>query len=262
MLYEIKKDIKEKEDFLEFFGQEKSQICKPLYEVKDGRELRQKIFTGSEFCSQEELHYVYQNSAYCTMFLNTITDGWFTNGIRGKKLQHLIFQLAEKKFPNPANCKVLDYGCGQGENGLGLAMLGYDVTFADIPHAYFKFLEFLCKKYLHELKITFLPIVQQEFVLTEMYDFIVSDEMLEHTFEPEQTLRHLSDHLVEGGWMYLSYFFDDMKGQDPSHLHKNYLRFNDAQRFVGIIVDNRLIPMVRDHCGVMKCYQKLNGKLE
>lgn len=262
-MLKLQNDIKAREDFLEFFGKTREEVCKHLISLKGGgKELRQEIFKEERSLSKNEVYDLYRYSDYSTIFLLNITDNWFSSIDSGYN-EHLIFKLAFKKFSNPKDCKVLEWGCGWGAWGLKLAFLGYDVTLADIPHPYFNFLQLLCMKYLPvEVRVRFLPIPYAEYILSETYDYIISDEVLEHTFEPENTIQHLSDHLKEGGWIYLSYFFDDMRGEDPSHLHNNTLRYNDAQRFVGILVDKRLIPMARDHNGVLKGYQKLNGKLE
>jgi 2-polyprenyl-3-methyl-5-hydroxy-6-metoxy-1,4-benzoquinol methylase len=169
---------------------------------------------------------------------------------------HFAWKLAAKKFPEPEGIKVLDYGSGPSHLGVKLALMGYDVTLMDIPHRYFEFLKYLVSKY-QIANVKFINITTGEHDILGMFNYMINSDVLEHCDEPEQTLEHMIEHLKVGGWMYLSTFFDDMEGHDPSHLRKNTMRYNDADRWFGMVVRRGLLPFEMDSSGVEKGFQRI-----
>jgi len=123
--------------------------------------------------------------------------------------------LFQKKNNSYAHIKVLNYGCGAYYHPLELSKYGFNLTFADFNQKYFQFM----KKIFSE-SVNF-HTIDSDTSLTEIYDYIICQEVLEHVLEPERVLEHLTTHLKSGGYLSLSTFFDDMNGQDPSHLRKN-----------------------------------------
>ncbi len=88
--------------------------------------------------------------------------------------------------------------------------------------------------------------------------FIVHNcsEVLEHVWEPEEVLVHMIEHMKDDGWMYLSTFFDDMRGQDPTHLVQNTKRYNSPEVWLSKVRDHGLVPRIFDMNGVPKGFQK------
>ncbi len=114
-------------------------------------------------------------------------------------MPQLLANLIESYFTQP---RILYYGCGNGMIALGLKNMGFDdITLADIPHRYNKFLQFISDKY--KLGFKFIPIeAGNEYPLDSKYDVIICSEVLE-VWEPEVTLLHLVEHLELFGYMYL-----------------------------------------------------------
>ena len=90
----------------------------------------------------------------------------------------------------------------------------------------------------------------------DKYDYIISSEVLEHVWEPEEVLVHMIDHLKDDGVMYLSTFFDDMRGQDPTHLVQNTKRYNSPDTWLAIVKNKGLVPTIFDMNGVPKGFKK------
>jgi len=256
----LENDVK-MEDFVEFFGKTREELLKPREQISDD-EWKRKVFRNADSLSREALHSLYKDTDYYLMDSREVGGSYFSH-IFSEPLVHLVFQFPLKMYPQK-NCKILEWGCGTGRIGLKLALLGYDVTLADIPHPHFHFIKLLCEKYLipQGFKINFIPITVNELVLTDMYDYIICREVLEHVADVEPVLDHLVSHLRYKNWMFLSYFFDDMQGHDPSHLHRNTLKYNNPEKFLGILVRRKLIPMVRNEAGTEKVFQKLSGSLD
>ncbi len=116
-------------------------------------------------------------------------------------MPQLLANVMDMYFSQP---RILNYGCGNGMIALGLKNMGFDdITLADIPHRYNKFLQFISDKY--RLGFKFIPIeAGNEYPLDSKYDVIICNEVLEHVWEPEVTLLHLVEHLELFGYMYLS----------------------------------------------------------
>ena len=88
-------------------------------------------------------------------------------------------------------------------------------------------------------------------------DLIFSSDVLEHTLEPERVIKHLIEHMNNGGWMWLSVFMDDMQGEDPSHLRNNTERYNNPNTWHSIVESLGLKPMLYSYTsGVLKGWYK------
>ena len=100
-------------------------------------------------------------------------------------------------------------------------------------------------------------------VLQEKYDYIICQEIMEHVLEPEEVLKHLIEHLNEGGIMWLSVFMDDMDGKDPSHLRRNTERYNNPDIWHAIVEKNGLKPLIYTiESGVIKGWYKPRTKIK
>ena len=80
---------------------------------------------------------------------------------------------------------------------------------------------------------------------------------MEHCDEPVLVLKSLVAAMKDEGIMYLSTFFDDCNGEDPTHLRKNTIRYNDCAVWAEIIKESGLICTVKNHCGTPKGFVKI-----
>ena len=113
--------------------------------------------------------------------------------------------------------RLIDYGCGIGEEGIALAEAGFDVTLADVPGKTFDFAKWRIKQ--HRLKVRFIE-VENDTPLQEIYDGIICLEVLEHLWDPYNTLKHFYDHLAEDGYLFITATFVHSPTH-PMHLPKN-----------------------------------------
>ena len=97
---------------------------------------------------------------------------------------------------------------------------GHTVTLMDINHQFFKFLKHVLPRNFGD-KIQFKDVEDKLQLEENKYDYIICSEVLEHCNDVPKVLKALVLGLKEGGFMYLSTFFNDSFGSDPSHLKSN-----------------------------------------
>lgn len=254
-------DVNIEEDFLAFFGKRRDDVLVKI--DVDIHKTKQFIYKKIKPHDDETARQMYKVDEYDTMLLDGLPDNYFTNIEKdaGRNFdlegygQEMIYRMALDLFPDKS-CRILDYGCGSAIFSLNLYFMGfYNITLADIPHRYFRFLHFLCTKY--GVNISFIPVEAEVADLKdEEFDYIICSEMLEHVWEPVNVIKYLVNHLKSGGWMYLSTFFNDIGGADPSHLSKNNIYQNDGMWF-SIVEQTGLKRKVKDKNNVWKGFQKV-----
>ena len=239
-----------KEDIEEFMGIPYDEVVINVTNSKDNAEYRRKLWES--------------------MFPRGITKENIWDYYRSKQYSEFLFYYAVLKQNEPAmpqvmanvidmhftQPRILDYGCGIGMTALGLMHMRFeDITLADIPHEYNRFLKFISDKY--KMGFKFIPIeAWNEYPLDKKYDFIICSEVLEHVWEPEVTLLHLVEHLEQFGYIYLSTLFNDMNGHDPAHLVNNNV-YQDVDKWFAIVEGMGLKKAFQDENGVWKIFQKV-----
>lgn len=113
--------------------------------------------------------------------------------------------------------RILDYGCGIGEEGIALAKSGFDVTLADVLGNTFNFAKWRVQQ--KGLQVKFINVVNDA-PLQETYDGIICLEVLEHLWELEVTVKHLHQHFASEGFLLVTatFYHSDLH---PMHLKKN-----------------------------------------
>lgn len=255
-------DVNVETDFLEFFGKPYEEVIEPIQKyVRMGCNedyIKREAFAKYQPKNREELAKLYDSDEMVSMYARNIGDNWFTalsQISEEEKRVSYIYKMAYDLFSDKREVSIIDYGCGSAIYAFKLLFQGFsNITIADIPHRHFKFLKFLCEKY--QIKMKFLPL-EGDSALTEKYDYIINSEVLEHVWEPEEVLVHMIEHMKDDGWMYLSTFFDDMRGQDPTHLVQNTKRYNNPDVWLSKVRDHGLVPRIFDMNGVPKGFQKI-----
>lgn len=110
--------------------------------------------------------------------------------------------------------KVLDFGCGIGQDGITFAENGFDVTLADLSSRAFDFAKWRAER--RKLPIKFVNSGE----LKDKYDAILCFDVLEHIWEPRETIEYLYNHLTDNGILLVTASF---KPEDvhPMHLKQN-----------------------------------------
>lgn len=247
-----------KEDIEEFMGIPYDEVVKDVVNAKDGygKKLWEEKFPGE--VTRENIWQYYSSDQYAAFLFWQAVQGQETP-VMPQVLANVLKStlpgyVSDRKLYTPPR-SILDYGCGTGMTALGLKNMGYDdITLADIPHRYNKFLKFISDKY--GLGFKFVPVeIWNEFPLDQKYNVIICNEVLEHVWEPEVTLLHLVEHLEQLGYIYLSTLFNDMNGHDPSYLVKNNI-YQDVDKWFAIVEGMGLKKAFQDENGVWKIWQK------
>ncbi len=245
------------DDFKEYFGKSREEVLKE-YEGLDYDHIRVQLYNEKTPQSDEDARSMYIERKYAIYYLRNIDEGFF-EGFEQRAKDNFYEQNSNLVYQGcidgkPKDAKVLDYGAGHCEYALNLYYKGYkDLTIADIPHDYFKFLEFLCNK--RNMGIKFVPILGETAILPELYDWIICSEMLEHCWEPINVLKYLVSKMNKYGLIYISDFYDDCRGQDPSHLVRNN-KFQDIKLKFETYASLGIEPFIYDSNGVLKIWKK------
>ncbi len=88
-----------------------------------------------------------------------------------------------------------------------------------------------------------------------LFDFILSHEILEHHNNPVKAVWEMVCHLRMGGLLYLSTFFNNINGQDPTHLEYNQI-YQDSYLWESTLRILGLGPAENNENGVLKIYRK------
>jgi len=180
--------------------------------------------------------------------------GFFNNSEEYYRTYKHFMTTLPNRFYGNRKIKVLDYGCGNSRNSIKLLQEGHKVTLADLPHRFFKVLEEgVSEKYPNS---NFINVIDNKINTTDKFNLIICSEMLEHCIEPIEVLQHLINLLEEGGYIYLSTFFNDCDGADPSHLVRNTERYGHCQTWHKIVGNMGLEPILYNEGGSIKVWKK------
>jgi SAM-dependent methyltransferase len=115
--------------------------------------------------------------------------------------------------------RMLDYGCGHGNVGLGCAQLGASVVCADASRRALRVIDSIALS--SQLPVETLCVQQIVPELgAEQYDLVSCLDCLEHVQDPVGVLRNLVTATKHGGHLRLSVFFGDHE-HAPYHLRQH-----------------------------------------
>ncbi len=110
--------------------------------------------------------------------------------------------------------KVLDFGCGIGQDGIMFAEAGFDVALADLPGKTFDFAKWRVNRRKLDIKLV------SSDDLNEIYDAILCFDVLEHLWKPKEAIEYLYAHLIDNGILLVTASFEHSEIH-PMHLEQN-----------------------------------------
>jgi 2-polyprenyl-3-methyl-5-hydroxy-6-metoxy-1,4-benzoquinol methylase len=109
-----------------------------------------------------------------------------------KRMKFIVSAIQEIKTEN---IRIIEIGCGNGNNCYQLAKMGYDVTGIDISEE-----TIANAKKKHQLpNLKFECRSAENVDTTQKFDAIVCSEVIEHLYDPDIVVSHLQNILKDGG---------------------------------------------------------------
>jgi 2-polyprenyl-3-methyl-5-hydroxy-6-metoxy-1,4-benzoquinol methylase len=148
---------------------------------------------GSDLKKPEDVTALYHDFSYLNWigYLKTLM---YTSIFRRGKLIPFLNSVKGKR--------CLDHGCGVASHSIILAELGNDVSILDIEGPALSFARSRIKNRGHKITSIY---TQDEVLLEDKFDVIISVEVLEHVPDPMTILNDLLRSLKRGGLLYLRY---------------------------------------------------------
>ena len=142
---------------------------------------------------------------------NYIFDlAWWHRGPERRQLTRAAINICWRN----SSRKILDFGCGIGQDGILFAEAGFEVTLADLPGKTFDFAKWRVER--RGLKI---KLVNSD-ELSQKYDAILCFDVLEHLWEPREIVEYLCNHLSDNGILLVTAHFERTEIH-PMHLERN-----------------------------------------
>lgn len=234
-----------KEDIEEFMGVPYDEVVKNVVNAKDENEYLKNLWDDMipTEVTRKNIWEYYSSDQYAAFLF------WQAVQKQDKPaMPQLLANVMDMHFTQP---RILDFGCGDGMIDLGLKSMGFDnITLADIPQRYNRFLKFISGKY--GLGFKFIPVdILNEYPLDQKYDVIICTEVLEHVWDLEITLLHLTEHLEQLGYMYIPITLSD-----PGDHYKLNV-FQDVEKWYKTVEGNGLKRKFQDENGVWVVWQKV-----
>ena len=113
---------------------------------------------------------------------------------------------------------VVDFGCGLGAFGFGLAEQGFEVTLAELSGRHYGLLERIAERFPQATVCHPEGITGEGAHAPLTFDAIVCLEVMEHVFEPRCVTAGLMKRLRPGGIFFASWSFPQGSPDNPLHL--------------------------------------------
>jgi len=180
-------------------------ICSPppdpikIYETTDGIGIWEcpdcSILYASPRFDEPSLHKIYDNEFFFdkSKFDNWTIDKWKNSGGRDYIVPHLKVNLV-KQFINDQS-RVLDVGCSTGEFCLAANMNGLNCEGIDVSKMLSDIARDVLKLPIHHKKL-------EDFYPETPYKAVVIWDVLEHLYDPIETLKACNRILEPGGYLF------------------------------------------------------------
>ena len=142
---------------------------------------------------QKELSFEYHTIMECDLIEIDNVD--LHNPIRLNYLDRLrlCLNIIQSKFPDPKDISIGDFACAQGNIGLSLAELGYNVFAVDINPV---FINYSKKKYEKGNIQWIVSEISDLTIKPDSLDVVIIGELIEHCAYPEEIIKKILEFVV------------------------------------------------------------------
>lgn len=169
---------------------------------------------------QKELSFEYHTIMECDLIEIDNVD--LHNPIRLNYLDRLrlCLNIIQSKFPDPKDISIGDFACAQGNIGLSLAELGYNVFAVDINPV---FINYSKKKYEKGNIQWIVSEISDLTIKPDSLDVVIIGELIEHCAYPEEIIKKILEFVRVGGYVLLT-------TPNGSNIFNRLPTFADVQR--------------------------------
>lgn len=164
----------------------------------------------------------------------------------GDRPSYVLKDIINKYIKNNMDSKILEIGCGEGQNAIYLLQNGYNIEASDVSREAIKWCKKEAKK--HDIKeghFFVLDVLNNK--LTKKYDLIYSISTLHMLVRDEDRKKFLDfvhDHLNDSGTAIITIMGDGIKEQNNSDITKS---FDDAER----IINGKKVTVATTSCRIV-----------
>lgn len=154
---------------------------------------------------------------------------------------------------------MLDHGAGPCSLGLSVAdsYKRAKVILYDFPLPLRQVIGRMMPRYLQDrVSFSWAPTSGPFFRPGVHFNLVTSQEVLEHCVDPFGELSRIASNMVKGGVIYLSTFFNDVEGKNPSHLSEHH-GYQDTPIYLKAIEDCGFQLIGRDINGCERVFEKV-----
>lgn len=212
-------------DLCDFLGKSLEEVD---LNIMVGTELVKEEWEAKNPKTEEEIMKFYKETEN---YLYDLTL-WHFSDRRRYDVELISYMVNLKNKRGKESLKVLDFGCGIGQNAYMLNKAGFDVTIADLDSKTLDFAEYRFQRHGRPYQIWRTDV--QEEAPEEKYDVIISFDVFEHLTE-KQT-KEVVDRLIklkkEDTMVLLSNNFGTQEGYHPMHFEASEERMKEIERLL------------------------------
>jgi 2-polyprenyl-3-methyl-5-hydroxy-6-metoxy-1,4-benzoquinol methylase len=213
-------------DYAQFSGMSVGEVEAAVNSYKSLTKAEWETLPPGKFAEKAQKFYAISTHYICDILAANVSIDALTNKLNGYSTELLgVIQ-------NHPGKRLLEFGGGTGVFCQIASKMGKEVTYLDIPGRPFEFAKWRFEKY--GLPIRMLQTVPGVLDLTETYDIIFTDAVMEHLDDPLTPTGILCDHLSPGGVLIM---LVDLAGEEedmPMHKDVDILQLHKVPEGRGL----------------------------
>ncbi len=211
----------------------------------------------------------YQDDLYSRMLayetqevdmLESLIEGG--KGYRAPEAPGVALDIAIDRFGKGLRC--FEHGVGRGHHALAKMWDHPEAYFvmSDYRNAYHEFQVKMLTKYVESYEFIWAWVSENSqyisWVDRPKFHYVNSEEVMEHVPNPKGMIQWISDHMVEGGVLHMSTWFNSHGGEDMSHLKENEIYQDGELWFDEVVAGADIRHIGDDPRGCKKIFEKGN----